>query len=155
MFTEQVHYRVLPSGCWEWTRARLKGGYGQVKRGGKTLRAHRMMYEHEHGDIPEGMLVCHTCDNPSCVNPDHLWLGTTGDNVQDKVKKGRQRGAPRGERHPAAKLTQRQAEDVRAEYARGTHTQAELARQYGISQAQVSGIVNNRTYAKENKTPWK
>jgi len=92
--------------CWLWMGARTKLGYGQ--RGGrKTGRryTHRLSWEMRFGPIPEGLCVLHHCDNPPCVNPDHLFLGTKKDNTQDMIAKGRGRG-PRfsGETHPGARL---------------------------------------------------
>lgn len=79
-------------GCWEWHGARFKQGYGILTIGGKSLLAHRVSVELSTGKpIPEGMLVCHHCDNPPCVRPDHLFVGTDGDNVRDCVQKGRNR----------------------------------------------------------------
>lgn len=79
------------SGCWLWTGAALPSGYGQFKTAGHNL-AHRYSYEVHHGPIPSGLCVLHHCDNPACVNPDHLWAGTHRDNAIDKVIKGRARG---------------------------------------------------------------
>lgn len=86
---ERFWSKVDKSGeCWLWTGGK-SGGYGYFKVNGSTLRANRLAYEIEHGEIPEGMLVCHSCDTPACVNPAHLWLGTDKDNQADKVAKGR------------------------------------------------------------------
>ncbi|WP_223643966.1 HNH endonuclease [Corallococcus sp. EGB] len=93
-------------GCWEWTLAHLRG-YGVFTANGKHLRAHRVAWELTNGPIPEGVLVCHHCDNPGCVRPDHLFLGSNADNNADRDSKGRQaRGAkvvprtlPRGDEH--------------------------------------------------------
>jgi hypothetical protein len=81
-------------GCWLWSGCVGRDGYGKLKRGGKTLRAHRVFYEAHKGPIPEGLLVCHSCDNPLCVNPDHLWVGTQVDNEKDKDQKGRRSPSP-------------------------------------------------------------
>lgn len=81
--------------CWIWTASFFTNGYGQFRHGSRTDgtrkldHAHRMAYRLEVGQIPEGMLVCHKCDNKKCVNPDHLFLGTSKDNTQDMIKKGR------------------------------------------------------------------
>lgn len=78
-------------GCHEFTGMRDSNGYGRVKRKGKRYSTHRVAYAAANGPIPEGLVVCHSCDNPPCVNPDHLWLGTHGDNHRDKIAKGRGR----------------------------------------------------------------
>lgn len=82
------------SGCIEWTGPRLKSGYGRVWSQGKMKRAHRVAYEDEYGPIPEGMSVLHTCDNPPCVRPEHLFIGTQLDNIRDMDRKGRRVNGP-------------------------------------------------------------
>lgn len=94
-FWEKVDYTSNPDGCWEWQGATTHRGYG-VKRNKvvgtnekHNLHVHRIAWMLEHGDIPEGMLVCHTCDNRRCCNAKHLFLGTPQDNMNDKIAKGR------------------------------------------------------------------
>ena len=89
--------------CWEWTAGKGIHGYGKIWNGGRTLRAHRVSYEIFVRDIPEGLHVRHKCDNPGCVNPYHLEVGTNADNVRDKVERGRH-VAPKGSKHGNAKL---------------------------------------------------
>lgn len=87
-----ANYRVRLNGCWEWLGNKDKDGYGKVKRFGKTVRAHRLFYEEFIGELFALELVCHKCDNPSCVNPNHLFKGNQFDNEIDKDMKGRRRG---------------------------------------------------------------
>jgi hypothetical protein len=78
-----------PKGCWEWQAAKSSFGHGRAKIGGKLYSPHRLAYEKRFGPIPAGKMVLHKCDNPSCVNPDHLFIGTARDNVRDMMSKGR------------------------------------------------------------------
>lgn len=114
----------------------------------KNLKAHRFSYEYHVGKIPSGMLVCHTCDNPSCVNPKHLFIGTWKDNVQDMIKKGR-RYDTAGENNGQSKITMKIALEIREKYSlnksfgheRKKYSTAKLGEMYGISQSVVYDIV--------------
>lgn len=92
------------TGCWEWQLHRGRGGYGEygnawrLKNPGRSNKAHRVYYENFVGEIPEGLFVCHSCDNPGCVNPEHLWTGDAFDNMRDKVSKGRCGDTGKGKR---------------------------------------------------------
>lgn len=105
-FWEKVE--IYPDACWLWTGNTSKG-YGRIRSGRRMLRAHRVSWEIANGPIPEGMDALHTCDNPSCVNPAHLFLGTHLDNMRDSVSKGRMHI---GENHPSHKLTLSQVRDI-------------------------------------------
>lgn len=136
-----------PDACWEWQAYRNPLGYGVVGTSqGQTALAHRVAYELHHGvEIPAGQLVCHTCDNPGCCRPDHLWAGTNADNMADMVAKGRGR-APKGTASPNAKLAEDDVRSIRQRYAAGNVTQQALADEYGVTQRVISLIVLNRSY---------
>ena len=102
--------------------------------------AHRLAYETWIGPIPEGHVVRHKCDNPPCINPEHLLTGTHADNSNDMVARGR---TLHSERHPAARLTKAEVSEIRSGYATGLVTQAQLAELYGVGQAQISRIILN------------
>jgi len=126
--------------CWEWTGYKDELGRGQFhvwKE--KTYRVHRFMYELVNGKIPDGMCVCHECDNPSCVNPDHLFLGTHQDNMMDMNSKGRH---AKGEQVKSSKLTDDDVIEIRKLYSLG-YLQGYIAGRFGISAGNVSEIVNN------------
>lgn len=133
--------------CWLWTGSKQNGGYGTMWAGGRVRTTHRVAYEVFNGEIPNGLLVCHKCDNRACVNPAHLFVGTHKDNAMDMAKKGRcalQRAGmqrPRGESHPKAKLSYNIAKLIRCDLARN-ESQLDVARKYGVSQATVSRVKN-------------
>lgn len=132
---EKFWKRVDKSGeCWVWIGPRHPTGYGEFYLSGVFWKTHRFAWAEENGPIPAGMFICHRCDNPPCVRPDHLFLGTPGDNARDRARKGRSNR--RGEGNSSAKLTVEQVKAIRI--ARGT--QFAIARQFGISQTQVSAI---------------
>lgn len=86
--------RLLSNGCIEWTGHKSKYGYGVIEISGKTKACHRVAWELHNGtEIPSGMFVCHSCDNPPCINPEHLWIGTASDNNLDAIRKGRRKTA--------------------------------------------------------------
>jgi hypothetical protein len=130
------------SGCHLWVGALGGHGYGVVRLGGKIERAHRVAYEAAHGSIPEGQVVCHSCDNTACVNPDHLFVGTQADNIKDKQFKKRQTS---GEKVWSSKLTQEQAMVIK--YRRIGVPVAYVSKEFGISPSQVSGIRRGRYWA--------
>ena len=131
--------RVAKSdGCWEWTAGRFDTGYGAFCSARKTLYAHRVSWQLTNGKIPDGLFVCHRCDNRGCVRPDHLFLGTNRDNQIDAREKGRLR-PPRGESHGAAKLTAAAVELARFMRRDGLK-QKEVASILGVSRQTISNI---------------
>lgn len=123
-----------PTGCKEWSMCRSVQGYGFVRRHGKNLKAHRLALERHLGrPIGETLAVLHSCNNPPCCNPDHLREGTNQENVDDKLKSGRQ---PRGEKNGRAKLTSEQVEAIKANP--DGLTQYKLADLYGVKRACIA-----------------
>lgn len=131
--------------CWLWTAGRTIDGYGSIQESHtrRRLRAHRVAYELAYGPIPDGQQVCHHCDTPLCVRPDHLFLGTFIENMQDKIAKGR---TPRGEAAGNALLTETQVREIRDRYVPRKVSTRMLAREFGVSQKAISGIVLRRTW---------
>lgn len=130
------------SGCWLWHGTEFARGYGQFWNGSRRVQAHRHAYELVNGPIPSGMFICHRCDVPSCVNPDHLFLGSHADNMQDMTRKGRGRVPHvRGERHGASKLTDAQRAEMRARRAKGASGR-DLGRAFGVSASQALRVVD-------------
>ena len=135
-------------GCWEWNGSLNTNGYGQISSGQKTETGHpipliasRAAWLLYRGPIDEDMCVCHECDNPKCVNPDHLFLGTKHDNNTDMATKRR---TLNGEARPQAKLTDQEVDKIRRRYAAGGISQRALGVQYGVSQSAISLITRRR-----------
>ncbi len=131
--------------CWLWTAATSDKGYGLIGDGSGIVRAHRLSYESHFGAIPDRMCVLHDCpeeDNPACVNPDHLWLGTQKENMRDMVEKGR---SARGARASGAKLSEHQVREIRKLYEDG-FSQYRIAEEYDVSQRNISMIVRRKTW---------
>ena len=133
--------KTAPNGCWLFPRGLDKDGYGHFKVRGRQRIAHRLSWEFTKGPIPPGLMVLHRCDNPPCVNPEHLFLGTARDNMADCLSKGRRRIA---ERHPKARLSPADVLEIRALY----HSVgcAELARRFGVSEGAISGAASGRNW---------
>lgn len=133
--------------CWEWQGARAQHGYGIFDARSGERFAHRRSWVMANGPIPDGLCVLHRCDNPPCVNPRHLFLGTKSDNTADMMNKGRHRpvSMPR-ESNPNVKLTEAQMLEIRQRYVTESISQDRLAREYGISQTQVSRIIRYESW---------
>lgn len=140
------------SGCWEWTGSKYPKGYGQFWSGTRGRSgSHRFAYTVFNGPIPDGLHVCHKCDNPSCVNPDHLFVGTHGENMADMTAKKRHQF---GSRSRNAKFTEDDVKEIRRAYQAGT-TQPELAAKFGVSDVTISKIVLAATWRHVDTTPLK
>ena len=130
--------------CWLWTGSVRRGGYGGSSFKGKVISSHRLSYILFKGEIPEGKLVCHTCDNPPCVKPSHLWIGTVKDNSIDMVTKGR---SLHGEAHKKSKIKNEDVVNIRKMNIDGI-AQNEIALQYGLTAGHVNNIVKKRAWKK-------
>ena len=131
------------TGCWIWTASRDKDGYGFLKFRGKQDKAHRVAWVLYRGEIPAGLIVCHTCDNPPCVNPEHLFIGTQKDNAMDKVGKNR---SCYGERVNTSKLNPTTVIRIRQLYKTGKYSQDRLAKLFGVYQSTIGRIVRGDTW---------
>jgi hypothetical protein len=131
------------NGCWEWTAHLNTNDYGQFKLDGKLQLAHRASWMFEHGPISDGMHVLHHCDNPSCVNPAHLFLGTHADNMRDMAEKGRAARNPQpGESNGSAKLTEADVLAIRSD----KRSQRAIAAEYGVGHSAISLIKNRKVW---------
>jgi hypothetical protein len=134
--------------CWHWTGQRLSNGYGRISLGAKkdgSEGAHRVSWKlHNKKDIPDGMYVMHKCDNPSCVNPHHLLVGTPKENTQDMIRKGRKKTvAPLGEGNGKSLLDAEKVRLIRS----STLSHAALGKQLGVSSNCVRGVRTGRTWS--------
>lgn len=135
-------YRVNETtGCWVWTGPTNTYGYGVIEYMRKPYLAHRLSYQKHKGLIVSGQCILHSCDNPRCVNPDHLREGTHAENMQDMVDRGR---SIKGRQIP--NLGWDSAREIRMMYDTGEYTQQELADQFGVVHGTITDVINYRTY---------
>ena len=133
-----------PTGCWGWRLKPNVNGYVQVRSSeGKKMYGHRYSWEVHRGPIPEEMCVLHSCDNPTCTNPDHLFLGTMNDNTKDMLSKDRE---SRGERHPGARLTEAKVILMRQMYSSGKYTMERLGYLFKVSEGTVYSAVRRQSW---------
>ena len=131
-------------GCWEWTGAKFRDGYGNFWTGDNMISAHRFSYQLVKGSIPDGMFICHHCDNPGCVRVDHLFMGTPSDNIQDALIKGRLVFPDNhGEKSGHSKLMENDVYEIRRLHSLGIK-QNLLAKLWRIGKPQVNRIVNRK-----------
>lgn len=143
----------MSNGCWEWTAGlRGKTGYGCMKYDGRVQDGHRISWQIYRGKIPSGIFVCHVCDNRRCVNPEHLFLGTQKDNVQDAIKKNRFHFVPKEKQFPKGKiaenrkLTDKQVIDIRNRAKIGKINKYALGREFGVDEKAIRLLLKGETY---------
>lgn len=132
-----------PDQCWNWTGRFHYTGYGEIEVFG-TKKAHRVSWTVTFGEIPDGLFVCHKCDNRKCCNPYHLFLGTNDDNMKDMAKKGRSH-RPKGEKNHFAKLTSEQVVHIRNLYEEGL-TYVQISKMFGVCRSTIGGIITNKVW---------
>lgn len=167
--------QISNDSCWVWNGTRLSFGHGHFWFRGKLILTHRLSWLIHRGPIPDGLCICHKCDNPPCVNPDHLFIGTKGDNTRDMEMKGRSnhpsgdangartkpetraRGEnngsvihpesrPRGIENTSTKLTEEMVIEIRALYSSGFTNKCALGRRFGVTEANIRSIVTRVTW---------
>lgn len=145
-FWEKVFKQSIDD-CWLWRASKSWDGYGLFFFKGKLRRAHRVSWILFNGKIPQGLFVLHHCDNRSCVNPAHLFLGDQKTNMADMTKKGRRAHiAPKGEQQGNSKLTEKDVILIRTRYARGNVSQRKIAREHGVSKSLIGYIVRGEIW---------
>jgi hypothetical protein len=159
VFMSKINFRGTPEerfwkrvvkgeSCWEWSGYRSLHGYGYIKVGLKNIYTHRFSYEIHKGEIPKGVLVCHSCDNRACVNPDHLWLGTDKDNAVDRKNKGRNGKiiGIRGEKQWCSKLKEKDIGLIFEMYNNNLYTQKEISVIFGVSPSAISLVIRKKNW---------
>lgn len=136
-------YKIDSRGCWIWKKGKSSMGYGCISYDGKQQRSHRVSYLLYKGPIENGLFVCHACDIPSCVNPDHLWLGNNKENIIDMFKKKRKSNV--GDNNPRATLKERQVINIKQKLKDGIKA-AIIAKTYRVKKAIIDNIKVGRTW---------
>jgi hypothetical protein len=131
----------LENGCWQWRAHTDKDGYGFLPGAHNNIRAHRLSYELHIGQIPPGLIICHHCDNPGCVNPGHLFIGTQKDNAQDALRKKRHYV---GEKNGRSKLTEENVKEILNSSLNGQ----KLAEKFGVTRSTINHVRRRTTWQK-------
>lgn len=133
---------ISDSGCWEWNAARFGNGYGAFRFHGKNIHAHRASWILKYGEIPSGLFVCHKCDNRKCVNPDHLFLGSNQDNLNDMKSKGRSGRGIKNAMHRYSEEVIRRVKEMKVQF----FTQKKTAQETGVNKSTISMIWSGKTW---------
>lgn len=141
-----AQHTVNENGCHVWSGSLHKDGYGQLNYMRKYWLAHRLAWTLTKGQIPDGLCVCHRCDNPPCFNPEHLFLGTHARNMGDMKAKGRRKNVNQGTSNGRSKVTWEQASEIRRLYAAKELNQVQLGERFGITQTSISLLLRNKTW---------
>jgi hypothetical protein len=144
-YLEASFTKVSDSDCWIWSRSFKQYGYGNAWWQGRHHIAHRLVYQCFIGEIPEGLYACHKCDNPACVNPRHIFLGTPEENNQDRKRKGRNADT-NGSKNPFSKLNEEQVRDIKFRLNRGEKGAA-IGRIYGVGADTISKIKTGKNWS--------
>jgi len=131
--------------CWEWKGYKNKSGYGRITINYKNYTCHRIIYELVNNIIPDNLCICHTCNNPSCCNPNHLYLATHAINNK-QCRDDKRNNIPRGENHYKTILTNEDILEIRIKYSTNSYTQREMGKEYGVSDKTIDGIVSHRRW---------
>lgn len=140
--------KVNANGCFEWQMYRRPDGYGTIRIDTIAHRAHRLSYQTFRGPIPDGLFVCHRCDNPACINPAHLFLGTPKDNAQDAASKDR---TMFGTDHTWSKLSDKTVRAIFEMYNTGRYTQGDIAKHFDICQQEVHWVLAGKIWQRADK----
>lgn len=151
-FWAKVDTNSGPELCWLWMGPFTRGGYGTIGRGGRgggMFRAHRLAWIIANGPIPPSLCVCHACDNPACVNPKHLFLGTQAQNMADMDAKGRRRGYDKSaSNNPAALLDEQKVQVIRFLIKNTSLSRKYTASMFGVAPSTVNALVKRKTWSK-------
>ena len=146
-----IGWEVDSRGCWNWRGALNKKGYGALNFRGSHILPHRAAYQVWIGPIPDQFVVMHSCDNPRCINPEHLSVGTTADNNQDRDQQGRF-NALKGSKNGNAKLSENDVREIRARYCRGVTTYQSLADEFCVDQSLIARIIKTTAWTHVKET---
>lgn len=144
--------QIIENNCWIWTGPKDKDGYGLCGVSYPDQRAHRTSFKIFKGEILSGMFICHTCDNSSCCNPDHLYMGTHSDNTRDAIERNRMDRGPcpskalKGEKNPKAKLNERKVKNIRRLHSTWKMTHALIARKYNVSESSITKLLKRKSW---------